>query len=132
MNTADEFKKLERTTQQLRGAQDKFRKERSAPSADKTGFGFNLDDRFSSLKVTLALDSWVGYYGSSSCSRVVNIEDTEAAKRALVKWMNIHLGEILAGMADIVEQELVGPRQKYIDQLKAELARLGTPQEQQP
>jgi hypothetical protein len=128
--TAQDFLSLELTAKQLREAESKWAKldkVYSGPGCDKHGFGFNLDSRFSSFRVEVSLDSWSGYYGNSSCSTFISVCDREEAANALVSWLNKNRAQVLAGMAEIIENRNEAAKAAYITELQSELSRLTPP-----
>lgn len=133
--TAEEFLAKESTAMVLRGAMDAYRQKRGEPhgpgprttTVDKYGFGFNLDRRFTAFSVRVNLDSWTGYWGSSSCSRFLHLPDKAAAELAFVEYLNAHHYDILTGMADIIDARNGKAKQAYENELRAELARLEAP-----
>jgi len=71
---------------------------------DKNAYGFNLDNRFSSMSLTVSFDSWRGYYGNSGCSTAIHLGDPEIAKLAFVKYLNAHKDEILLWMSEAIKK----------------------------
>lgn len=128
MSKAEEFLQKERTATVLRRAKADYHARLheggSGPRVDKWGFGFNCDDRFEAFSVNVALDSWTGHYGSSSCSTFLNLPDRDAAKAAFVEYLNLHVWEIVEGMADIIDKGNGDAKAAYIEELRAELERL--------
>lgn len=70
------------------------------PQCDKHGLGFNLDERFQSSKITLTLDSWLGYYGNSGCSTSISVGDSKVFNAAFISELNARLPDLLLATAD--------------------------------
>lgn len=132
MSKAEEFLTKERTARALREAEDSYHAKvkgggpgpRTYTEVDKCGFGFNLDRRFAAFTVEVSLDSWTGQWGSSSCSTFLHVADREAAKAALIEYLNRHAWEIMEGMADIIDSSNGEAKVAYREELQAELERL--------
>lgn len=124
VNTADKYLELERTIGQLRNATAHYVESVKASNCDKNGIGFNRDNRFAAFKLTVSFDSWRGYYGDSGCSTVICFRDEVAVKDAFVNYLNNHWQEIFNEMADGIEKTSEASKQKYIEELTAELSRL--------
>lgn len=75
------------------------------PSIDKYGIGFNLDNRFAMFSATISFDSWVGYYGSSSCSTFAHANNREEVVQSFHAYVAQHEDEILSWMADHLIQK---------------------------
>lgn len=72
------------------------------PNCDKHDLTFGGDSRFAVFKVQVHLTSYKGYYGSSSCSTVGDIDNQDASD-LLNGALRIHRDLILSTMADIAE-----------------------------
>lgn len=119
MENFEKIKKLQQNADQINNLFDKYiplwKKE---SRYDKTGYGFNLDSRFSAcVPAKLSLDTWSGVYGDSSCSKVVSI-DENIFNQHLVKYLNDNKDTILKSIAESILKEA----NKYIDGAKKELA----------
>ena len=117
MKASEEINGLLRMAKELRkvstGECDKFLKEHS--SVDKHGFGFNLYERFNSTtEHTLRYDSWLGYYGNSSCSTWLHFNDSVRFWKFFEIWINQHQKEVLGGMAELFEKEAKAKTEELI------------------
>lgn len=130
---ATEFLDKERTAKVLRTAKaEYFDRLDGANSAsgpregtiDKHDFGFNRDGRFSAFSVRVNLDSWIGHWGSSSCSTFLHVPDRGAAEVAFLEYLNLHVWEIMEGIADIIDRGNGAAKEAYVEELRAELDRL--------
>ena len=66
---------------------------------DKTGWGFNKDNRFNACEaVPIAFSSYMGTYGDSGCSRQLRL-DNEIFGRHLVDYLNKNKKEIMLGVS---------------------------------
>ena len=89
---------------------------------DKFDLGFNIDDRFSSFKMTLSLDSWLGYYGSSSCSTAISILDSNIFKASLVEELNSCAEEILMATANRILKKASQYKNAALEELNRQIA----------
>lgn len=87
---------------------------------DKKGYGFNHDDRFTAFSVKATFSSHAGYYGSSSCSAILNCYDRDVVERAFVKAMNLHQKELFQTAARLMHEEAAS----LTDQAEKEIAAL--------
>lgn len=80
--TLDEIRKLRNSAATLKGFWPKWRENYLADSrCDKKGASFTSNDsRFSAFQFNLMFESHAGYYGNSSCSRILSIDNDLAAK----------------------------------------------------
>lgn len=88
-----------------------------SPSCDKYDLKFGGDDRFAVFKCTVFLDCHHGYYGNSSCSCPVSIDNTDA-QNLLNRALNKHMQPILDTMAAFAREDAVkmkGEIQKELD-----------------
>ena len=90
------------------------------PQCDKVGFGFNEDSRFSAFATSVSLDSWKGYFGNSSCYKVINVSHSDVFSRALVAWLNKNIEKVMFGVCEIVEKECA----KEVTEIRAESEKL--------
>jgi ribosomal protein L29 len=120
------YSTYQHTIAQLRTAVAKEQKEWAGNSSiDKRGIGFNLDNRFSVFSIkNLSFDAWCGYYGNSSCSTAFNLGDSDILEHYFVQYLNKHYQKIFAEMADMIEKDAEGAKNKRIEELRAELAKL--------
>lgn len=77
----------------------------SDSSCDKKGYGFGTDDRFSAFEIKTNFSSWKGYYGNSSCGRIMSVYHVDLVKPFLVKALNIHQKEIFSTVARLLREE---------------------------
>lgn len=124
-STMDRIKSLRSTSAALAGFHAGY-EAKYAPDklCDKKGFGFNRDDRFSAFKLSISFDSWHGYYGGSSCSRILSV-DPDAAKLFIVKALEVHQREIFATAARLMREEaaaLTGKASEELARLQEMLA----------
>jgi hypothetical protein len=119
--TLDRIKSLRREAAAIGGFNDLY-SEKYAPDShcDKKGYGFNRDDRFAAFSVNIFFESHAGYYGNSSCSRILNVYDTDAVKAAFVKALGVHQKELFQTMASLMREEAAS----LIEQAETEIAAL--------
>lgn len=125
ISTMDRIKSLRSTAAALAGFHASY-EANYAPNqnCDKKGFGFNCDHRFSSFKLSLSFDSWHGYYGSSSCGRILSV-DANTVNPFIVKAIEVHQREIFATAARLMREEaaaLTGKASEELAKLQEMLA----------
>lgn len=98
--------------------------EKYAPDSkcDKKGFGFGNDERFSAFTIKTSFDSWAGYYGNSSCHRIMSVYHQDMVRPFIIKALNVHQEEIFATVARLMREEAAS----LTDKAEAELRSLQT------
>jgi len=122
------IKELNRISKDLSTLMPKYSESVAAPSCDKHNLAFGGDSRFSVFNTNVFLDCHTGYYGNSSCSTYMNV-DNVIASRLLDKALNKNMKLILDDMAKFAFQEAaeltveaekeLAEMQKSIDEAKA-------------
>lgn len=122
MTTVEIIQALRRDANQIRSLfKIKIPTWKADSSYDKTGWGFNIDDRFSACgKIEIWFSSWMGVYGSSGSSSQLNLNKGTFGEH-LVKYLNNHQEEIMLAIADSIEQEAKGLKEKAKGELEAKL-----------
>jgi hypothetical protein len=103
---SEEISLYEKILNSKRRTQDSFEKHFETIKdgrCDKNGAGFNLDDRFSEIKIKVSLDSWKGWYGSSSCSS--SIVADEVFEEFFLKYLNNNFTTIMRSVISMMESE---------------------------
>lgn len=113
---------LAEAASQLRRNLKEWETAQTAPSCNKKGLGINTDSRFSGVKMEISIDSWKGYYGSSSCGTVFSFSHPELFKVAFRAVLNRKLLALLEDTAQIMEADVKEIREKYVEQLKRRIA----------
>lgn len=116
MQKLNEIKELLKAAK-IRTLPDDFKKSLENPSIDKYALKFDGDTRFSVFSTVVYLDCHTGHYGNSSCSTYMSIK-SDLAREALNHYLNKNMREVLAGMADYLEEKA----SKLVDQAEKELA----------
>lgn len=121
--TIDRIKSLRREAAAIAGFHALYSEKYSPDShCDKKGYGFGGDDRFAAFTINTKFESHAGYYGNSSCSRILNVYDREIVEKAFVKALNIHQKELFATAARLMREEaasLTDQAAKEIEALKS-------------
>ena len=105
-----DYKKLKQEISRINGGMERYKKEVSTNKrCDKHGLGFNEDSRFSGFKVQLSLDSWLGYYGDSSCGNAISCGDK--FKQHFIQYLNSNVNLIIKSVVERMEDEL----RNYLD-----------------
>lgn len=119
----DKIGLLKATGRSLIDAKAAYEELRKDSTCDKHGIGFCLDDRFSAVKVVLTLDSWRGYYGNSSCSRFLYVDEA-VFKKHLIRVLNDELFSLLQKVGQSAMDEartLSLDAHAELEKIKAEL-----------
>jgi len=117
MENLQKIKRIIETSRKLREKLDGWNNIISENSCDKYGLGFNKDSRFSSTKISLSVDSWVGYYGNSGCSTYLQIQDQESFKKAFISVLNDKFRMLLLETCAKMEMDA----KSYIDKAREEI-----------
>jgi len=115
------IKELRRTANGLRTFFEKYHKATEPQSCDKYDAAFGRDNRFSVFSVATSFDSYTGYYGNSSCSTFSNGISRKEAEEAFVKWINLNMGKMFDGMAEILDADakaLVEAAEQEIEEMR--------------
>lgn len=120
MNYAD----YEKAIKEVGTLREKYLSTAARSSCDKHGWGFNQDSRFSIFKAEVSLDSWVGWYGNSSCTTPGDIANKDLFVKYFVKWLDRHSDRMLSEIADMMEKDSLKAKEKRIEELQTELERL--------
>ena len=126
MENLDKIKKLRRNVVEIRTLCNVKipRWKEDVRHYDKTGWGFNKDDRFSACKaVPIAFSSHMGTYGDSGCSSQMDL-DYEIFSRHLIDYLNKNKQEIMLSIADQIEKEAADLKSKAEAELNTELEKL--------
>lgn len=118
-----EFDELHKTFKILEDGIERLEQVKTDTQFDKVGIGFNLDSRFSCLKLQLSLDSWAGQYGSSGCSNILHVANTDIFKKYLVKILNENIEKVLHKVAQTMKKDLAEEKNIKIQSLQEEIAK---------
>jgi len=123
MKILEEIKKLRRNAKEIR---DLFLVRIPSwaeypKTYDKTGWGFNGDDRFKSCSnVQVFFYSLMGTYGNSSCTTQCSL-DADVFASHLIKYLNKNQKAIMLAIADQIEDEARSIKEKAENELNQEL-----------
>ncbi len=127
MNKAYTYTDYETVIGNIRESLKRWAQCRSSESCDKLNFGFNLDDRFSGVKIPLSLDSYSGSDGSSSCSKIFSPGVDDLFVRAFLAVLNRQVGVLLEETASYLESDSAAERESEIAALEKRLSELRAP-----
>jgi len=121
-----QYRQYEATVTSIRRGLENRKKYESQPSRfDKTGFGINLHHRFTSAKIpAFTIDTWVGEYGSLSCSIYFSPANAEIFEAYFLKAINLSLPALLEAAAELIERDSGQAKAKEVAELEARLAQL--------
>ena len=91
---------------------------------DKKGYGFGKDSRFAAFRVSAEFSSWAGYYGNSSCSKILSVYHGAIVAPFILEALDVHQKEIFATAARLMREEaarLTGNASKELEALQAML-----------
>lgn len=91
---------------------------------DKVGWGFNIDNRFSSCEgINITFDSYMGTYGDSGCSRECHL-DKNIFNSHLLKYLNDNKESIMIAIADSIRKEAIGLKEGAENELLQQLEKI--------
>jgi len=124
MNDLEKFDDLYKMATKLKNDLDSYTKYCSDERYyDKVGLGFNKDRAFSAFRTEISLDSWVGNYKNSSCSKIISIADTNIFQTYLLQYLNKNVLIILDDIIYSMEKDLIKQKNIKIKALKDELVK---------
>lgn len=125
MKKLDEVKELRKNVSAIRNFLNATLQKRKADlRIDKLEYGFNKDKRFAACDgVTVTFDSFVGSYGSSSCSTIVNLS-SDVFNKHLLRYLNNNKHTIMLAIADSIEKDAISLKGEVEKELQAELDKL--------
>lgn len=87
---------------------------------DKIGMGFNLDNRFCAHEgFTIRVDSWMGTYGNSGCSRELSLDD-KIFNHHLLKVLNDNFKELMVSVADSIKAEAEKLKEQALNKIESD------------
>lgn len=95
----------------------KHREKTEDPSCDKHCLGFNVDDRFSSAKVMVRVESKRGYYGDSGVSKSLPDLDDKIFAKHFLKVLNSKFDELM----DLTGKSIHKEASDFVDEARKEL-----------
>lgn len=105
VKTIERIKALRRAADAIAGFHAEYDAQyRNDPHCDKKGYGFSQDDRFRAFNIRTGFDSWRGYYGNSSCGRILLV-DSEIAEKFFIKAIDLHQRELFALASRLMREE---------------------------
>ena len=105
MKNVDQIEKILRTGHSIKNGVKRYREVIKDSRCDKHKMGFNMDDRFSSAKINISVDSYTGYYGNSGCTTFLDIHDEDLFKKHFVHELNSRFDDIMNSVADRIIRE---------------------------
>lgn len=124
MENVDKIEKILRTGYSIKNGIKRYKETIKDPRCDKHNMKFNGDSRFSSAKVIISVDSYTGYYSSSSCSTFLSIPDENIFKKHFVDELNSRFDDIMNSVADRIIKEAVKYQQEAEKELTDKLEKI--------
>lgn len=121
MEKYKEIKSIMETSEKLINYRKIFYEETKDLNCDKKGCGFNLSNKFSEFEVTLSFDSWKGYYGNSSCSRIFLFGNQELIKKAFYQYLKINESKIMNFLGEYLKNEAIDLKNEAMSEANAAL-----------
>ncbi len=127
MDNVKKIKDLTTVSVNINDAFERFKRWAKDPKQyDKTGFGFNLDNRFSACEgLSLRVDSWMGSYGSSGCYSVLSV-DKQIFNSHLLKVLNGDFEGIMRKVAQSIQHEASTLKEKALKELTEKSEEIST------
>jgi len=121
MENTQKIKKLNDCAKSIIKGMVAYDEQKKRSDCDKFWMGFNKDDRFSAHKgILVRVDSWLGYYGSSSCSTVLHL-DNNVFEEHFLKVLNRRFRELMEETAESIEKEAKTYKENALKELKKKL-----------
>ena len=123
------IKSIRSDISKLQGFNEDYCARTSPSSVDKHGFGFNKDSRFASFSLKLTFDNWMGHYGSSSCSTIMSLSNTDMVEKALIRYLNKNVDNVLRGVAEEMESDYLNMKSELesdIEQMQKLLSEISS------
>ena len=117
MENLEKIERMLSTANGIVNGIEKYKMTIKKPNVDKFGMGFNKDDRFSAATIKISVDSWTGYYGSSSCGTFLSITDKDIFKKNFIKVLNVNFDRLMLETARWIKDDAL----KYKDAAENEL-----------
>lgn len=126
MESLERIKKLRRNANSIKGLFNVRMPKWAADTHhyDKTGSGFNTDDRFKACEsFPVFFSSHMGTYGDSGCSTQCEL-DKEIFQNHFIKYLNKNTKQIMLSIAESIENEAKTLKEKAESELNAEMSKL--------
>lgn len=126
-NKATDFLKRDKSIQSLKKLYNSYLDAVRKPACDKYDFKFQEgsgEGSWGHTPITFQLVTYTGHYGDSSCYQFGSIGDPALYREAFITYLNRNKETILNGLAEILEEGLEEDREKYLNELKAEIERI--------
>lgn len=121
----EEVRMLHKTAQALTRSLEAWEKIAANSNYDKTGLGFNLDDRFKVATMpVLRLDCWAGVYGNSGCSTAFGVGDEKTFTKAFGMVLNRKIVGLLKETRDLLMDEVRRNKDVMVSEAQARLKEL--------
>jgi len=114
------FDELAREVRILQEGLETYKECQNDPKCDKLGLGFNLSRECSSIKISVSLDSWKGFYGSNSCSTILGSLG-DVFEHYFKKYLNKHKIEILEEIIEMIKKDIKGKAKQKIAELESQI-----------
>lgn len=114
----EKIKRLLNNADAVGNLRGKYLEKTASSSCDKYGMKFGGDSRFAVFSCKVFLDCHTGYYGSSSCSSLANV-DNEFAEKYLNAALNEHMELILKTMAKHARFDAASMKERAEQEIQA-------------
>lgn len=122
MENLEKIQKLISVANRITNDIEEHKKAIKNSTCDKSGMGFNLDNRFKSHNgVLVRVDSWRGYYGNSGCSTAIGTLDEEIFSEHFLKVLNKRFDELMMETARSIRNKAIEYSKKAITELNETL-----------
>ena len=124
MENLEKIEKALKTANSIINGINNYRQTIKDSRCDKFGMGFNKDNRFSSAKITLSIDSWTGYYGNSGCSTFLSITDSGIFAKQFVEVLNDNFYTLMIETANRIKNDALKHRKDAERELSDKLEKI--------
>lgn len=118
----EKLRMLRRDAAVLAAAEQSYAKATAPSHVDKHGFKFSTNDRCSTFRTQVSLETYTGTYGNSSVGTFLSlVSDKSDVADVFIRALNHHRSEILQTMARIMNDDadkLKGEAEREIEALR--------------
>ena len=124
MENVDKIEKLLETGYSIKNRIKRYKEVIKDSRCDKHQMKFNGDDRFSSAKINISVDSYTGYFGNSDCTTFLRIPDDAIFEKHFVAELNSRFDDIMNSVADRIIKEAEKYQQEAEEELMDKLEKI--------
>lgn len=116
-----DFEELHEIVYQLTKGIKKYDSYKADSAYDTIGFGFNLNDQCSAIKMSISFDTWAKEYGSHISSPIISSLG-KAFEFYFIKYLNDNITDILTQIMHYIKKDMTEKAKARIDELNREIS----------